>query len=83
MRDPDKIVPGATPSGGAGPKPEQDQPQQQAPASGANFNFNQNSDQMQKLWKYMLIKSLFPQLKFKNIGYDPWAVHKFGQGGGY
>jgi hypothetical protein len=41
------------------------------------------SDQMQKLWKYMMIKSLFPQLQFRNVGYDPWAVHRFGQGGGY
>lgn len=38
---------------------------------------------LQNLWKFMLIRSLFPQIQFRNVGYDPWAVHKFGQGGGY
>lgn len=42
-----------------------------------------NDPRLQNLWKFMLIRSLFPQLQFRNIGYDPWAVHRFGQGGGY
>lgn len=40
-------------------------------------------DQQKKLWQYMLLRTLFPQLKFQNIGYDPWTVHQYGQSGGY
>jgi transglycosylase-like protein with SLT domain len=78
--NPDKVVPAATPP--VETKPGQDQPQQQVP--GQTGMFGPGSDPaMQKLWKFMLIKSLFPQIQFRNIGYDPWAVHRFGQGGGY
>jgi hypothetical protein len=42
-----------------------------------------NDPQMKKLWQYMLIKSLFPTMQFRNIGYDPWKVHQLGQSGGY
>jgi soluble lytic murein transglycosylase-like protein len=79
QRDPGKIVPGPT------PPMEQNQPQQQAAPFGQSqteFGSVQN-DAMRRLWQYMLIKSLFPQIQFRNIGYDPWAVHRFGQGGGY
>jgi hypothetical protein len=76
-----KVVASSVPGPSIGvPKavePEQDQGQTQAPsASGSDLN-------MQRLWKYMLIKSLMPQLQFRNINYDPWAVHRFGQSGGY
>jgi hypothetical protein len=80
--DPNKIVPGATAP--TETKPTQDQPQQQQPSgqSPALQGFGQDP-RLQKLWQYMLIKSLMPEIKFRNIGYDPWAVHRFGQGGGY
>jgi hypothetical protein len=65
------------------PTPGQDQPQQQQPPTTGQTPFGLGSDPMQRLWKYMLIKSLFPQLQFKNIGYDPWKVHRLGQSGGY
>ena len=79
--NPDKIVPGATPPVEA--KPGQDQPQQQQPAQTPAMQGFGQDPAMQKLWRYMLIKSLFPQIQFRNVGYDPWAVHRFGQSGGY
>jgi soluble lytic murein transglycosylase-like protein len=83
--NPDKVVPGATPPVAAptGTKPEQNQPETQVPSSQFQLPGMGQDPMMQKLWRYMLIKSLFPQLQFKNIGYDPWKVHKFGQEGGY
>lgn len=69
--------------------PEQPAPAAPAPAAtpaGApeigQTPFGQSPD-LQKLWKFMLIRSLFPQLQFRNVGYDPWAVHRFGMHGGY
>jgi hypothetical protein len=79
--DPNKIVPGATPSPDAPKTPEQNQGQGQQPAQPQNSFMN--DDAMKKLWQYMLIKSLFPQIQFRNVGYDPWAVHRLGQSGGY
>jgi hypothetical protein len=79
------FVPGTTPpTETTTPTPEQSQPQQQQPSgqSPALQGFGQDL-RLQKLWQYMLIKSLLPEIKFRNIGYDPWAVHRFGQGGGY
>jgi len=83
--NPDKVVPGATPPVAAptGTKPEQNQPETQVPPSQFQLPGLGSDPMMQKLWRYMLIKSLFPQLQFKNIGYDPWKVHKYGQQGGY
>jgi hypothetical protein len=83
--NPDSVVPGATtapadetPSPDA---PTQDQGQGQMVAPGQRGFMN--DDAMRKLWQFMLIKSLFPPVQFRNVGYDPWAVHRYGQSGGY
>ena len=89
--DPNKIVPGnaapataptvPAPSESGPAKPDQTPKwMPDVPTQAPNM---QNDPRLQKLWQYMLIKSLFPQLQFRNVGYDPWAVHRFGQGGGY
>jgi hypothetical protein len=75
------FVPGATPPVEApAPAAAPTSTPTEAPATATSVA---GGADMQKLWRYMLIKSLFPQMKFRNIGYDPWAVHRFGQGGGY
>jgi hypothetical protein len=79
--DPNKIVPGATPSPEVPAAPAAGN----APAAtpGQSTSGFMNDEAMKKLWQYMLIKSLFPQIQFRNVGYDPWAVHRLGQSGGY
>jgi hypothetical protein len=61
----------------ASPVPQQNQQQQQA----SPFNFNQMNPQMQKLWNYMLLRTLMPQPQFRNVGYDPWAVYRLSKEG--
>ncbi len=54
------------------------------PFSGANAPSGPMSGMdPNKLWKLMLIRSLFPQFQFHDISYDPYAVHSFATHGGY